>query len=121
MDTKTENELIEYFINEKRNGMDYSKINEILTSKNIDKNIIKSIIQKIDNQILNDEKLIIKKLRAKELIFVGFFIAITGLFITIGTYTGIINMGNSFLLMYGPILAGIGIISSSWRNYRKIK
>lgn len=41
---------------------------------------------------------------------VGAVVTLIGLVITIGTYTGLINMGNYFLLAYGPILGGLAIM-----------
>ncbi|MDQ3190079.1 MAG: hypothetical protein M3Q58_00640 [Bacteroidota bacterium] len=120
MDSKSIDELIEYFLIEKRNGMDFSEIRKTLESKELEENKIKIIIRSIDNLILKEEKTVSQNKKAKELIYIGLAVTLAGLFVTVGTYTGIINMGNSFLLAYGPVSGGIGILFTGLGKYEKL-
>ena len=120
METKTINELIEYFLIEKRKGMGFNEIRKTLEEKKFEDDKIKIIIRNIDNQILREETIKSQNQKAKELIYIGLFITIAGLIVTIGTFTGIINMGNSFLLAYGPILGGLGVLFTGLGKYKKL-
>jgi hypothetical protein len=118
--SKTLDELVEYFLDEKRKGMGFSEIRKILESKNIENERIKVIIRTIDSQITREETIKSQNQKARELIYIGAVVTLTGLIITAGTYLGLINTGNSFLLAYGPILAGIGMLFSGLTKYKRL-
>lgn len=118
--SKTLDELVDYFLNEKRKGMGFSEIRKILESKNIEDEKIKVIIRTIDSQIIREETIKSQNQKARELIYIGAVVTLTGLIITAGTYLGLINTGNSFLLAYGPILAGIGMLLSGVAKYKRL-
>jgi len=99
--------------------MGFSEIRKALESKNIEEAQIKAIIRTIDNKVLGEATEKSKNLKAKEIIYLGLFITVVGIFITIATYTGMINMGDSFLLAYGPILGGIAILLTGLAKYQK--
>jgi len=40
----------------------------------------------------------------------GAVLTFIGVGITLGTYTGLIDMGDSFLIVYGPFFGGISIL-----------
>jgi hypothetical protein len=44
-----------------------------------------------------------------------------GLVVTVGTFTGLIPSGNSFILAYGPILGGISISVSAYLSKKRNK
>lgn len=113
------NKLIEYFLNEKRKGMAFSEIRKILEENNVEENKINIIIHNVDKLILREAIVKNQNQRAKEFIYVGLFVTIAGLIITVGTFTGIINMGNSFVLAYGPVLGGLGILFTGLGKYRR--
>ncbi len=94
MQTKTTEELIEYFLHEKRKGMGFSEIRKSLVENHVDEDEIKFIINTIDDQILIEERLKSQNNKAKELIYIGPFITIAGLILTLGTLTGVIYMGD---------------------------
>ncbi|MBU0489244.1 MAG: hypothetical protein KKD31_14960 [Bacteroidetes bacterium] len=119
MEEKEYRPLEEFFLNEKRKGMEYSEIRKTLASKNLDEDRIKDLIRHIDNQIIKDELLKTKNRKAFELIIAGSVVSVVGLAITIGTFLGVINMGDSFLLAYGPILGGLGMLFAGLGKYRK--
>ena len=116
---KSIEELNIRFLEEKRNGKDFSIIRKELTELEIDEADIKIIIRNIDDQILYDDITKSKKQKAKELIFVGAFLTLAGLVVTIGSYTGLINSPDYTIIMYGPIIAGIGLFFTGVRSYKR--
>lgn len=118
LESKNIEELIEYFLIEKRKGKAFSEIRGELVEMNINEQDVKTILSLIDEYILNEEMLKSKRQKAKELIYIGAFIFLVGFIFTVSTYVGLINMGDSFILAYGPILAGVGI---TYTGVRKLK
>ncbi|RMA67689.1 hypothetical protein [Ulvibacter antarcticus] len=43
------------------------------------------------------------------LFFGGLIIMLTGILITVFTYIGIFDLGNSFIVAYGPAFGGLGM------------
>ena len=109
--------LIDYYTDKKRQGLDFSEIRKELTLKNHDPETIKTIIKGIDNQILNEELNRSKKIRSNEIKIIGLILFIGGTIVTFATFLGIINMRGYFILAYGPILAGFLMIVAS-RNMK---
>ena len=120
LESKTIEELIEYFLQEKRNGKGFSEIRSELVAMNVKEEDVKMILRLIDDEILNEEIVKSNKQKAKELIYIGAFIFLVGFIFTVSTFVGLIKMGDSFLLAYGPILAGAGVVYSGVRRYRSL-
>lgn len=102
--------LIDYLVEEKLKGADYTKIRNELKERNLDDATIHKIISEIDLIIVNEElnKNTIRK--RKEIYYAGMIIAAIGLFVTYATYSGWINTGNSYLITHGPFFAGMMIM-----------
>ena len=97
-------------INEK--DFDISQVRKDLEKNNIAEEDIKAIVRLVDNEL---QKGLVNKpvsMAPTQLIIFGGIITAAGLIITIGTFTGLIDMGNSFLIAYGPILGGISLLLS---------
>lgn len=110
MDIYKIEELIEIYYSEKKQGKNYSNIRKELQNKNINSDAISYIIKKIDNMILEDEQIKLKKQKAWEIIGAGIVFSIAGLGITIGSFTGVINTSNSILIVYGPVFSGLSVL-----------
>jgi hypothetical protein len=102
--------LIGKYLNEKRNGKDFTDIRKELEELSVEESKIRFIIRSIDNVILKEETNKVANIKAREVITIGGILSAVGLFITIGTYSGLIYMGNSFLIAYGPLFTGIAIL-----------
>lgn len=113
-------ELYDYLLQQKRNGMSFSEIRRLLKEKQLDEETIAVIIRNIDKQVLRDEGLKHQRQKARELIGIGLFIVAAGLVVTVGTYTGFIKMGHSFMLAHGPVLGGLGVFFAGLGKYRKL-
>lgn len=96
----------------KINNKDFSifDVRQELEKNNVDEQEIRVIVRLVDNEL---QRRITSKSagdKSKEIIWFGGIITAAGLLLTIGTYTGIIEMGNYFLFAYGPILGGLSIL-----------
>uniref|UniRef100_UPI003216D0D1 hypothetical protein n=1 Tax=uncultured Draconibacterium sp. TaxID=1573823 RepID=UPI003216D0D1 len=113
------NEITEHFLNEKRNGKDFSGIKKELVTYNLNEDEIKEVLKEIDRHIFHEEINAINKSGAYEIILIGLALIIVGLVITFGTLFGLFNTGSSFIVMYGPIIGGAGILLSGLRKNRR--
>lgn len=103
--------IIDHYILEAQNpGFEIDTIIRELSEKNVDHEEIQIIVRVVDNEIQRNVLIKTANDKSKELILVGLVLAVIGGGITIGTYTGLINLGNTFLLAYGPFFAGVSIM-----------
>lgn len=109
-------ELEEYYFEKKRDGMDFSEIRRELRDRNIGEDDIKQIIREIDDKILSQAEELSSKSKLNSQFFIGVFLFTIGLFLTIGKYFGLVNLGNYFIIAYGPIFAGLGMMINSKAN-----
>ena len=96
--------------------MDFSEIRRQLKDRNIDEEGIKHIIREIDDKILSQVDELSSKSKLNSQFFIGIFLFTIGLFLTVGTYFGLVNFGNYFIIAYGPIFAGLGMMINSKAN-----
>lgn len=103
--------IVDYYI-DKINDKDFNILNvrQELENNNVDEPEIKVIVRLVDNELQRRLTTKTASNNPKELIWFGGIITVAGLIVTIGTYTGLIEMGNYFLLAYGPILGGLSIL-----------
>jgi hypothetical protein len=88
-------------------SFEISDVREDLERNNFEENEIKVIVQLVDNELQKKLLSISINKRANDLIYIGGIVALIGVLMTIGTYTGLIKMGSSFLIAFGPIIAGL--------------
>lgn len=103
--------LVDHYIDKlSRPGFEFHQIRQELEANNIDDEEIRIIVMLVDNEI---QRRLIKSEVNKNfsaLIYVGGIIAALGAFITIGSFMGILNTGNHFIIAYGPLLGGLAIL-----------
>jgi hypothetical protein len=103
--------IVDHYLS-KVNDKDFSiyDVRQELERNKVDEQEIKVIIRLVDNELQRriTSKSAVRK--SKEIMWFGGVITTAGLILTIGTYTGVIEMGNHFLLAYGPILGGLSIL-----------
>ncbi|MEQ9304280.1 MAG: hypothetical protein RJQ14_10225 [Marinoscillum sp.] len=103
--------LIDYYIAESRNpNFQIDQIRKDLEKKGIADKEIKVIVRLVDNAIQNAALHKTTRNRSNELLIAGGVLTLIGAGITVGTYTGLINMGDSFLVVYGPFLGGASMV-----------
>ena len=109
------NNLIAYYANKKREGLDYSEIRKELKLKNLDDDTISTIIKAVDNHILSEELTNANKIKGAEIRVIGYILLIGGAIATFGTLLGIIELRGYLIVAYGPMIAGFFMILTSKR------
>jgi hypothetical protein len=103
--------IVDHYLS-KVNDKDFSvfDVRKELERNNVDEQEIKVIVRLVDNELQRriTGKSAVNK--SKEIMWFGGVITTAGLILTIGTYTGAMEMGDHFLLAYGPILGGLSIL-----------
>ncbi len=110
---------IDYFFNKiESNEMEFSEMRKKLESDGFEKDDINTIVRQVDNQLIKAEKLRGSHTMGRNLYYGGLFVALAGALLTIATYAGIINIGNRFLVLQGPMAVGL-IIAFAGRTKMK--
>jgi len=112
--------LVDYYI-EKSKEPDFriSQVRKELEARNIPDEEIKAIVRLVDHSMQMDALTKSSNKRANEFIIAGAILTLVGAGVTIGTYTGLIDMGNSFLIVYGPFFGGLSILLGGVAMKRK--
>ncbi|MFY0592285.1 hypothetical protein [Roseivirga sp.] len=108
--------LIDFALEEARKGRDFGEIRKELAQLGLEEKEISEVLRYVDNHLLNKALDGSYKSHRREYFLVGCFLLIIGIGITLGTYFGLISMGNNYLVSYGPIAAGLGLIVSNRSN-----
>ncbi|MEN8139248.1 MAG: hypothetical protein ABFR62_12520 [Bacteroidota bacterium] len=99
---------IDFFFDEINSGnMEFSDMRKRLEKGNVEDDEIKVVVKQVDKQLQRFAQNKSNQELGKNIMFGGLFISFIGLFITIATFTGIIDFGNYFILAYGPVGAGL--------------
>lgn len=103
--------IIEYYL-QKINDKDFDlyEVRKELEKNGLEEEDIRIIVQQVDREIHRRLLQGSHRDKSKEMIGIGAVLTFVGASITIGTYTGILNTGDSFLIVYGPVVAGISIL-----------
>lgn len=112
----TKEETIAYFLEKKQEGMDYSEIRSVLRSKGYKEDEMSEIIRSVDKQLLQGVHQKTDRTTQYATLVIGAVLLLFGLIVTIGTYSGMINMKGDFLIAYGPILSGAGMLTYGMRR-----
>jgi hypothetical protein len=103
--------IIDYYF-QRINNKDFeiSEVRRDLEKNNYDEDEIRIIVKLVDNELQRRNLLYTNNRKANDLIYIGGTVTMIGIIITVGTYTGLIEMGNSFLIVYGPFFGGLSIL-----------
>jgi hypothetical protein len=103
--------IVNYFIDKiEDKNFEIHQVRQELEKNNLDEEEIRIIVRLVDNELQRRLLLNTENKRSNDLIWIGLILTAIGMGITIGTYTGIINMGDHFLITYGPFLGGLSIL-----------
>lgn len=108
-----------YIVESKKPGFEIDQIRKELEPKGVSEEDIRAIVKVVDSDMQRRELTTTSRNKSKELMGIGALLTFVGVAITIGTYTGMISMGDSFLLLYGPIIAGVSLMLSGWVESKK--
>jgi len=111
--------LVDYYLNKMDDDFRISQVREDLERNHFDEEEIKIIVRLVDNAL--QRKLADKEnnRKATELMVMGAVIAIVGAGITIGTYMAWIDMGNSYVILYGPFVGGLSLFAAGWAKRKR--
>lgn len=87
-----------------------AQIRRDLEGNNFDEEEIRTIVRLVDSELQRRLLATTRKRKAGDLVYIGGILTAIGAGITIATYTGLIDMGDSFLIIYGPFLGGLSIL-----------
>ena len=112
--------LVDHYIaKSQKEGFEIDQIRKELEPQGVSEEDISAIVRLVDNEIQKRAINTSVGNKSKELMGIGAVLTAVGLGITIATYTGVIQMGNSFMLMYGPIIGGISLFLTGWLQSKK--
>jgi len=98
--------IIDYYVEQKQKGLDLSEIRKELKARNLDADKIKFIMREIDNRILFKEQDKGFKVNTNGTKIIGLVLMFGGIFVTVVTFFGVVDLGGSYLIAYGPIISG---------------
>lgn len=105
------NELVEELAKQKTEGMSFTDIRVKLTAEGIVGEEQDRVIKDLNDAILEEALYSTSKKSFNANIIIGVFLIILGVGVTSATY--FFNVGGFYILMYGPIIAGISLIGYS--------
>lgn len=111
-----EDELVEFYLDQRNQGMDFSEIRKALKGKKLSDDEIKEVIREIDFKLINQVKSKDSKTNGGAIRLIGWFIFLLGIVITIITYFNWIDLGGKYIIATGPVLSGLALIGSSHRR-----
>lgn len=103
--------IVNYYLEKsKHKDFQINQIRKELEPKRIPDEEIRNIVKIVDNAVQRRELNQSHNTKANEITIAGGILTLLGAGITIGTYTGFIDMGNSFLIVYGPFFGGLSLL-----------
>lgn len=91
-------------------NFEIAQVRADLERNNFDEEEIRVIVRLVDNELQRRVLNSARSSGAVEWVWVGAILTALAAGITIATYVGIIDMGDSFMLAYGPFLGGLAIL-----------
>jgi hypothetical protein len=103
--------IVDYYM-QKINDKDFNihLLRQEMEKNNMDENEIKVIVRLVDNEVQRRARLGTENDKARQLIMFGGTIAVLSGAVTVLTYLGIINLGNYYVIAYGPFLGGLSFL-----------
>jgi hypothetical protein len=104
--------MVDYFIGKINDEKDFdiSSVRKEMEQNNVPEDEIKIVVRLVDNELQRRITTKTTNTQSNELIWIGAAVTLVGAGITLGSYFGILDTGNSLIIAYGPFLSGIGIL-----------
>lgn len=113
-------ELVDYYFEKKKSGMDFSEIKKELKAKDLDEAQIKNIITEIDARVLENVQTS-GKMKPKDLRLIGYALMLIGGGLTFAVYFKMIVLGKFLFAAYGPVIIGYILVVMARRQQNKLK
>jgi len=111
-------ELVDYYFEKKKSGMDFSEIRKELKAKDIKEAQIKSIIREIDEKTLEHAKNA-GKFKPRDLRLIGYALMLIGGGLTFAVYFKMLDLGKYLFVAYGPVIIGYILVVMARRQQKK--
>ena len=111
-------ELVDYYFDKKKSGMDFSEIRKELKAKDLDEAQIKNIIKEIDIKALEHAKTA-GKMKPKDLRLIGYALMLIGGGLTFAVYFKMLDLGKYLFVAYGPVIIGYILVVMARRQQNK--
>jgi hypothetical protein len=114
--------IVDHFLAKVSSEKDFNiyEVRQELEKHNFEEEEIKQIVRIVDNELQRTHQIKSNNKKATDLMWVGAVLTVIGIGVTLGTYTGLLPMGNSFLITYGPFLGGLSILFGAMAKKRRI-
>ena len=111
---------MDYYLEKKKSGMDFSEIRKELKAKEVDEAQIKKIIKEIDAKALEYAQTS-GKMKPKDLRLIGYALMLIGGGLTFAVYFKILVLGKFLFAAYGPVIIGYILVVMARRQQNKLK
>jgi hypothetical protein len=112
--------IVDHYIHKvTEENFDIDQVRKELVWNNVDEDEIRIIVRLVDNEVQRRIVTTSGSKRSTALVGVGLVVTLVGAAITIFTYFGIIDTGNSFVIAYGPFLGGLSILAGGLAGRRR--
>jgi len=112
-------ELVDYYFEKKKSGMDFSTIRKELKAKDLDDAQIKKIINEIDAKALEYAQTS-GKMKPKDLRLIGYALMLIGGALTFAVYFKMLVLGKYLFVAYGPVIIGYILVVMARRQQNKL-
>ena len=107
---KSRREIVADYCEKIRSGeIEYSNLRAILEANKYSGEDIQIIAQRVDRDLQRMAVIDSEKAKGKQMLIGGIVIMILGIAVTISSYMGLIDLGDRFIIAYGPALGGLGL------------
>ena len=111
-------ELVDYYFEKKKSGMDFSEIKKELNEKGIQEVQIKNIIKQIDTKALEHAQTS-GKMKPKDLRLIGYVLMLIGGVLTFAVYFKLLVLGKFLFAAYGLVIIGYILVVMARRQQNK--
>ncbi|MDE5421149.1 hypothetical protein L3073_02890 [Ancylomarina sp. DW003] len=111
-------ELVDYYFEKKKSGMDFSEIRKELKEKGIQEAQIKNVIKQIDVKTLEHAQTS-GKMKPRDLRLIGYALMLIGGGLTFAVYFKMIVLGKFLFAAYGPVIIGYILVVMARRQQNK--
>ncbi len=111
-------ELVDYYFEKKKSGMDFSEIRKELKAKDLNDIEIKSIVREIDAKALVHAHTS-GKMKPKDLRLIGYALMLIGGGLTFAVYFKMLVLGKFLFAAYAPVIIGYILVVMARRQQNK--
>lgn len=109
--TMSRAKLIDHYLEKSlEEGFEIDQIRKELEANDVEDEEIRVIVRIVDADIQKRALVKTSNQKSSAFIYIGLAFILVSVVVTIGTYTGLIDTGNSFVILYGPFFTGVSIL-----------